>query len=337
MKHKILVIGKRGGILHWYENILDIDTANENFELYSFAVNHNNFKERTCKFFIKTLKNKTAYQHYTAKLLDKTINSIQPDIILIVDLFYFGTSILNVLDQAKSQYQTKIYHWIGDFFDDRLIQSKQTIDQYLFTDSTFIQDAHNLGITQCHYLPLATNPKIFKQTIPFQNKQDRLLFIGAYSQSRANIIQNITYPMTIIGKGWDSFKPNDHDVKIQPNNIPITAVATYYDQHKYIFNAINKNNTRQGLTMRCFDVPACGSILISEYSEDFKQVPYLQTEYTFTDVNEIHALIEKINTTSIPSHANDISEKEKLYYKSRIEAIISYTSVPIESDKKSYP
>ena len=42
---------------------------------------------------------------------------------------------------------------------------------------------------------------------------------------------------------------------------------------------INKVNIRQGMNMRCFEAPACGCILVSEYVKDL--------EFAFSIENEI--------------------------------------------------
>lgn len=317
-KNRVLVLGKRGGILQWYENILDIETQNENFEIFGFALNHNHFKERAVKFFLKQSKSKFAYNNYTSKQLKKKLDQIQPTHILIVDLFYFDQTILDQLKYAKENYDSKVFHWIGDFFDNRLKIAAPYIDHYYFTDSTFINDAKNIGINHTSYLPLATNPNIFKQTIPFEEKQDCLLFIGAYSKSREDIIKNIHYPMTIIGKGWGKFQPEYNDIRIIPKNISIKDVAKYYDQHKFIFNAINKNNTRQGLTMRCFDVQICGSILITEYSEDLKLCTSLKFE-SFKSPADILPILKNGLQPAIKS----TTKKENNSYLERIQHILN--------------
>ncbi|MFW1969822.1 glycosyltransferase, partial [Acinetobacter guillouiae] len=66
---------------------------------------------------------------------------------------------------------------------------------------------------------------------------------------------------------------------VHPHNIPLTEVAELYRTHRYILNVINKKNIRQGMNMRCFEAPACGCILVSEYVEDLN--------YAFDIKNEI--------------------------------------------------
>lgn len=301
-KKKILVIGKRNGILQWFENILDIDTSNLNMEIQGFALNHNNSKERLIK---KIILNKSKY---TARLLNNKIKSFQPDLILIADLFYFDAPILNVLSQSNA----KKVHWIGDFFDQRLAVAKDVIDLFCFTDSTFIDDAKQIGIDHTTYLPLAYNPKIFYEND--SKKSDRLLFIGAWSPNRQELIEQIPIPMSIYGKGWDQLKKAQ--CTIHPHNIPLNQVAELYRQHRYVLNLINKKNIRQGMNMRCFEAPACGNILVSEYVEDLKYSFDLEQDIiTFSSAEELQHVL---NQSSIDA-ASAMNKVQKNHtYKNRL-------------------
>ena len=81
MQKKLLIIGKRSGILQWYENILAAAHQSPDYEIQGFALNHNNTTDR---FLKKLLPNKDIY---TANLLKKKLQTFQPDLILIADLF----------------------------------------------------------------------------------------------------------------------------------------------------------------------------------------------------------------------------------------------------------
>jgi spore maturation protein CgeB len=305
-KFKILIIGKRGGILQWYENLLASDLPNQEYNIQGFALNHNNNLERTVK---KLIFNK---DKYTANLLKKKLAGFQPDLILIADLFYFNEHLLKVLHESKA----KKAHWIGDFFDERLLKSKDVIDLYCFTDSSFVEDAQKIGLEKTAYLPLAFNPNVF-----FANdtpKKDRLLFIGAWSQDRQELIEQIPVPLTIYGKGWHQLhKP---DCNVHPHNIPLTEVANLYRQHRFVLNMINKTNIRQGMNMRCFEAPACGCILVSEYVKDL--------DFAF-DINSEIICFSNPLELSTKIQAIDIEPKLAMYkvekfhtYKNRIDEIL---------------
>lgn len=316
-KPRILILGKRGGILQWYEGLLAAQTSLPEFSIHGFAFNHNHWQERFFKKLLKLIGANT--EHYTARLLAKKIQQIQPDIILIADLFYLDTSILKALQTAKPK--ATIYHWIGDFFDARLAHSKDIVDCYLFTDSTFIEDARKIGIEHSYYLPLAMNPSIF--TLPPKNnaRKKELLFIGAWSESRQQILEQIKFPVTVYGKGWGKLK-SEH-IHIHPYNISLTQVAKLYQEYRYVLNIINKQNTRIGINMRCFEVPASGAILITEYSSDLIRCFDTKNDLIyFLSYSEIE---DKLKNTSIDPEI--IYNKILLYhtYHNRLEEIINIT------------
>ncbi|HFD2087396.1 TPA: DUF3880 domain-containing protein, partial [Acinetobacter baumannii] len=220
MQKKLLIIGKRSGILQWYENILAAAHQSPDYEIQGFALNHNNTTDR---FLKKLLPNKDIY---TANLLKKKLQTFQPDLILIADLFYFNDHLLQVL----ADFPCKKAHWIGDFFDERLLKSKDVIDLYCFTDSSFIEDARAMGLNHAIYLPLAYNPNVFFSSN--EQKDDRLLFVGAWSPDRQELIEQIPLPLTVYGKGWDKLSKSNSIV--HPHNIPLTEVAELYRTHRYI-------------------------------------------------------------------------------------------------------
>ncbi|MFA3102562.1 CgeB family protein [Acinetobacter pittii] len=306
MQKKLLILGKRGGILQWFENILATSHRHPNYVIQGFALNHNNTCER---FLKKILPNKDIY---TANLLKKKLQTFQPDLILIADLFYFNDYLLEVL----ADFPCKKAHWIGDFFDSRLKKTKEIIDLYCFTDFSFIKDAKDMGLDHSIYLPLAYNPEIFFPKD--EQKNDRLLFVGAWSPDRQELIERIPLPITIYGKGWNNLVKNDSI--IHPHNISLPNVAELYRKHKYVLNLINKVNIRQGMNMRCFEAPACGCILVSEYVKDLEFAFSIENEIiTFSDPSELQS---KLKENSInPLLAMDKVQRDHTY-KNRIDTIV---------------
>ena len=165
-------------------------------------------------------------------------------------------------------------------------------------------------------MPLAYNPNIFFEGN--ESKDERLLFIGAWSPNRQELIEQIPLPLTIYGKGWDKLKKADSI--IHPYNIPLTQVADLYRKHKYILNLINKKNIRQGMNMRCFEAPACGCILVSEYVEDLELVFKIDEEIIyFSNPQELKS---KLKETII----NPRLAKDKVHYhhtyKNRLKTLV---------------
>lgn len=232
--------------------------------------------------------------------------------ILIADLFYFNDHLLQVL----ADFPCKKAHWIGDFFDERLLKSKEVIDLYYFTDSSFIEDARAMGLNYAIYLPLAYNPDVFFSSN--EQKDDRLLFVGAWSPDRQELIEQISLPITVYGKGWDKLSKTNSIV--HPHNISLTEVAELYRTHRYILNVINKKNIRQGMNMRCFEAPACGCILVSEYVEDLNYAFDIKNEIiSFENPQELQL---KLKDPIISAEAAMYKVQQSHTYKNRLETIV---------------
>lgn len=258
MTQRILIVGKRGGILQWYEHLLAAQKQLSEFELSGFALNHNHFVERAKKTIAGAF-NKQLKEKITAKALDKKLTSFRPNLILIADLFYLSEDVIAVLRKHKET--MKIAHWIGDFFDERLTKTSAITDQYYFTDSGLLDDAKKMGLAQSSYLPLAFNPDLFKQPENEARIND-LLFIGAWSKNREELIRQVEQPMTVVGKGWGKIEDTHHNV--MGKNVSNEQVAKLYQQHACVLNIINSGNITNGLNMRCFEAPACGAVLITD-------------------------------------------------------------------------
>ncbi|MDF1642991.1 MAG: glycosyltransferase [Pseudomonadales bacterium] len=265
MSQRLLVLGKRGGILQWYEHLLSAARTMPQVEVEGFALNHNDFLERTEKK-IYAIVDKSKPDKITASNLQKKLNKFEPTIIVVVDLFYFSERVLTILNSVKGQ--CHIVHWIGDFFDERLINSRQVVDRYYFSDTGLVATALAMGLMNAEYLPLAYNPDLFRVDHHHEARSDELLFIGAWSENREMLMRAIEFPVRIIGKGWGKMAGTQHN--ISGKNIPIMEVVKLYQQHNFVLNNINTDNIKRGLNMRCFEAPACGALLITDDVADLK-------------------------------------------------------------------
>ncbi len=312
MKKRILIVGKRGGILQWYEHLIAAQRQLPEVKIDGFALNHNSFFERAQKTisgaFDKKIKDKI-----TAKALDKKLTLFRPSLVLIADLFYLSEDVIAVLKNHKDT--LKIVHWIGDFFDQRLTKTSHIIDQYYFTDSGLLEDAKTIGLTQSSYLPLAFNPDLFK--LPKQeNRINDLLFIGAWSTNRENLIRQVNQPMTVVGKGWDKIQDTHHNVI--GKNVSNKQVAKLYQQHACVLNIINSGNIKNGLNMRCFEAPACGAVLITDNVVDL--------QYCYTQGSEVLSYRRPDELSEIYRNLrNDPTQTTKIKINGNIRAVKQHT------------
>ena len=155
---RILVLGKRGGILHWFENVMDAFSALPDVTAESFCVNHFNRFDQLLKNIIKKCS-RYKLDLIIANQFSKKMDQFNPDIVLIVDYFYIPDALFQVLDQKK--HNRMVAWWIGDLFDREYVKRIKCVDKIYFTDSHFIDYAAEKEVNNTVYLPLAYNPTIF--------------------------------------------------------------------------------------------------------------------------------------------------------------------------------
>lgn len=262
---RVLVVGKRGGILHWLENVMDGFSDLPDVDAHAFCVNHEGYFDKFWKNIIKKC-NRILLDKIISEQFANKIESFRPDLILIVDYFYIPEQLFQILETQKKS--SVVAWWIGDLFDRKLVFRHKCVDKFYFTDSYFIDYAADAGILNSGYLPLAYNPRIFKQ-ISSDTRKSTLAFVGAYSENRVELLMQIREPVFVVGKKWDRMAAVQHEVS--PCRVSIERVAKIYNQHIGVLNIKNSGNVVNGLNMRTFDAPACGCVVINDYLKDVEQ------------------------------------------------------------------
>lgn len=252
---RLLVIGKHGGILHWYEHVLAAAAGMDAVETVGFAINRPH-----------------AGRHWLARVwgglsgvgpadvssrLAELFRSFRPDVCLIVDRFYLSQQVNDLLSVSG----IPVHQWVGDKFDERLARNT-SVSRFWFTDSGLESLARELGIRSGRWLPLAANTAMYSTPLPWEARAPEILFVGAWSRNRQDQIQQIRVPMRVIGKGWDRLNSPLHEV--HPYNIAQHQLVALYHSHRYVLNVINLDNVVSGLNMRCFEATAAGACLLTD-------------------------------------------------------------------------
>lgn len=331
---RLLVIGKRGGILQWYEHLIDAGESLNGVEVKGFALNHNNFYERATKK-IAGWMSPCAKENVTKKRLIRVLDYYKPQLIIIADMFYFSDDLISALITYRKD--CCFTHWIGDFYTSEILRSKPLIHHFFFTDTALVNHAKSLGLDNSSYLPLAYNPRIFTPPETNKKRSNLLLFVGAWSKNRERIINDIDYPMLVIGKGWGK-KLNRENHKVVSKNINQEELAKLYQEYNYVLNIINTENIKNGLNMRCFEAPGCKALLVTD---DVKDLPYCYTENldvlvydTACQIPTLLASQNKKSQTATIENGHKIAQ-EMHTYKVRIQSIINISSLTSKHESLS--
>lgn len=246
----LLILGKRGGILSWYEDVLA--SAGENAA--GLAMNHASWHLRLIK---NTLGDQSLpYRRLVAKQLALAIARHKPTHILLIDLFYFQQR--PELNDILIASGARTAQWIGDQFDAKLVENR-SISDFFFTDTALAQRGKALGL-RSHYLPLATIPPL--ASAAWETRSDELLFVGAPSENRIRFLEQIDYPTHVIGLNWPEFR--NSSIRVTRQRLALADVRNLYTQHKFVLNQINTKNIIDGLPSRCFDVTGHGACLVTD-------------------------------------------------------------------------
>lgn len=250
---QLLIIGKRNGILHWFEDVL----AELPASISHFAINDFGLTGRLLKHW--SGPDSARYQRSVAAALAHTLDLARPSQILVVDRFYLSAEVNAVL----AQYSARTAQWAGDRFDERLAQNTG-IQDFFFTDTGLLQAGFDMGLSS-HYLPLAAHEPTVT-LLPWQQRTSELLFVGAPSPSRIALLEGIRHPVRVIGPKWPALR--NPQVTTLNKRLSLHEVRQLYAQHRFVLNQINSGNLVCGLPARCFDATAHGACLITDEVAD---------------------------------------------------------------------
>lgn len=281
-QRRTMVIGKHNGILHWFEDTLKALPKNTS----NFAFNSFGLLGRIYKHVLGT--ESLHYQNATANALERSITKERPTHIIVVDRFYLSPDVNRVL--ANSNAHTA--QWIGDRFDSRL-KSHSGIQNFFFTDTGLLMAGEQMGL-KSHYLPLATQPAQ-EALLPWEDRATELLFVGAPSAERIEILKKIRHSIRVIGPKWPHI--DNPNVSLARHRLSLAEVRQLYASHRFVLNQINAGNLVCGLPARCFDATERGACLITDAVQDLPLNFNIDHEVlTYTSIETLNELLHSLKS-----------------------------------------
>ncbi len=224
--------------------------------------------------------------------LIKAVQEAKPDLVFVLrGMDYWPETLLKI----KKEHNTKLICWWleGPKVIEKSIEKAPCYDFYFINSRYSVEEHKKKGIKNCFYLPFGADLEFYKRTIPVEYQCD-VGFVGAWDQNRQNLLQSLTGfdNVSIWGPKWRK-KDNKMLKIIKGDGIYNNDAAKFYSFTKININ-INAwyNYIPSGVSLRIFDIPACGGFLITDFVEELPDLYKLPDEMeTFKTQDEF---IDKI-------------------------------------------
>ena len=267
-----------------------IDTAiKESFEklgydtvLHNYRTNHTLQEKIARKIGLKSPRLKFIvnpvlkyYLKKENKKFIKTVKKEKPSLIFIIKGDHlFPDTLIELKRQVLCPiiayvWDDPFYSYAGSFTDDfRKSNFEHGMDlyDYIFVYDTFyVEQIKKRGILNVGYLPLAADPKGFKNILISQKERKKynydICFVGAPYPNRIKILESLKhYNLGVYGDGWSRYYLSNG--KSIPSYYKGKAmgdkVLKLYLSSKIVLN-IHDPEAKEGLNTRTFDILASGA------------------------------------------------------------------------------
>jgi len=210
------------------------------------------------------------------RLLLKTVERYRPDVILETqgDLFTAST-----LQTIKRRWGAKLGICLVEGpFPGEPFPALTEYDRIVTTSLVQVGELHRVGLRHVEYLPFATDPDWFCPAREgYRAQRHAVGFIGAYAPRREQFLEGAgDLGLSIWGPDWDtrSSLPSLRAALRNRRGVFGRELVRCYQTSKIFVNIQREQMTTlspsgqrvgTGLGWRHFDVPACGSLLLSEW------------------------------------------------------------------------
>lgn len=211
-----------------------------------------------------------AHMNYRSRRLREAIAGWQPDLVLLIRGLGFRRW---ALDGARARFGW----WVEA--DERVAEAlgeASWYDRYFFINSASVEAARAAGYEHAAYLPHAVDPAVFRP-LPGVPKDLDFCFVGLWSRKRQQYIEaalDVTPAGAVYGPKWlrKTFRQGRLRRIVKGRYIGGHELVRLYNRAKVVINVTEwgaqAGAKRSGTTMRVFEVPATGSLLLTDGSTD---------------------------------------------------------------------
>lgn len=242
-------------------------------------------------------KHPLAHMQHLQTELGKVYRQHQPDLFLGIRGTVFCHQLLQTMDCPK------IGWWIES--ENRFslaIEDAPYFDKYFCMSETGVEQLKLSGYLNAAYLGHAVDTNSFFK-LPQANKTVDLCFVGNHCAKRQAIIEaalNATKSVVIYGENWEKNNSKNPEIlaALKGRYISGHALNELYNRSKVVLNVTSwdgETELRSGMNMRLVEVPATGSLLmtdeIREISDYFEVQKHL---IVYRDASDFKAKLKLI-------------------------------------------
>lgn len=177
------------------------------------------------------------------------------------------------------EYSRKLIHYTPDmafeFNRSYLFESSiHFYDLLITTKSPELQEyLRYVDVKKLMFVTQGFSKKIHRPLVDSSKKEECIAFVGLAEPSRMRIIELLIeakIKVKVAGKGWSQFvkkNKNNPFLKFETDSLADNDYSLFISSAAIAWGALSKKFNEQHTT-RTFEIPACGSVLLTEYNHE---------------------------------------------------------------------
>lgn len=287
MALRILLLGKRGSLVLWLEN-LHRACVRLGHAAQIFAINGDTWDSR---LRAKWQGRSSATAGWMLARFERVLARFRPNLVIVAGVFGVPLDYYRILHGLIQR--PLMAGLVGDRFPADSRERANHCDQLYFTDTCFFQDAERAGFTApSRYLPLAVDPEWFRPG--HVSRDSELLFVASRTGFRESVVRGLNEPARVIGTDWSALAGEGFH-HVQNRKIRRSALIRLYQRHQAVLNIRNEANVEHGLNQRSFEPLACGTVVLND---DLADLPLCfepgREILVYRDAGELNALVARL-------------------------------------------
>lgn len=285
---KILVLAKRGSVVHWAEDAMAA------FQAAGHETRHAVTRDPRLNRTLEKLLTAPTLGVPRAVAIARMIRRFSPDLILAIGPYGMPAAILESV--AAIPDRAPLIGWVGDVFTPEEARAADWLDLVGYTDTGLLARHHELHLPcRAGYVPHAANPRLVLPADVPAERDSRMVFVANPTAGRAALVRQIREPVALYGPGWGGELPSQHAIHARFVGVP--ELAQLYASHLAALNIRHEHNVLLGLNQRHFDPCLAATPVVTDDQPDLhhcfepgrEALVYRDAE----DLNDVYARLRR--------------------------------------------